>query len=185
MSQLSEPLSLRARCLRDVGKLALLALICVPIYLLLNQFWQSVVRLAVLYGLLTLFCVRLGELMHRAMRRLPAEIPPWQEAPSGVPSTPWFEQRFGAAEAVRSARQDPQYVQTVLKPRLRRLLVHRLHGRPDVPFELLDNTQLAQVEPRLLDFLRRQEPIGLWARYRYRRQRANDVLETLRQLEVL
>jgi hypothetical protein len=163
----------------------LLAVVGVPIYLLVNQFWQSVLRLGVLYGLLALFCLRLGEWMHRAMRRLPAEIPPWQEAPSRVPATPWFELRFGAAEAVRSARQDPQYVQMVLKPRLQRLLVHRLHGGPDVPFEMLDDTRLAQVEPRLLDFLRRQEPTGLWARYRYRRQRLDDILETLRHLEAL
>ncbi|MDQ3831215.1 MAG: hypothetical protein M3361_18330, partial [Candidatus Tectomicrobia bacterium] len=80
----AEPLSLRARCLRDVGKVALLALVCVPVYLLLNQFWQSVFRLVVLYGLLVLFCVRLGEAVHRVMRRLPAEIPPWQEPVSRV-----------------------------------------------------------------------------------------------------
>jgi hypothetical protein len=185
MSQLAEPLSLRARCLRDVGKLALLALVGVPIYLLLNEFWQSVLRLGVLYGLLALFCLRLGEWMHRAMRRLPAEIPPWQDAPSGAPATPWFERRFGAAEAVCSACQDPQYVQMVLKPHLRRLLVHRIHGRPDVPFEMLEDTQLARVEPRLVDFLRRPEPTGLWARYRYRQRRLDDVLETLRHLEGL
>jgi hypothetical protein len=151
----------------------------------LNQFWQSVFRLVVLYGVLTLFCIRLGELMHRVMRRLPAEIPPWNDALNKPPATPWLEQRFGAAEAVRSSRQDPLYVQMVLKPRLRRLLVYRLHGTHDIPLEALDDTQLAQVEPKLLDFLRRQEPMGLWARYRYRRQRLNDVLETLRHLEAL
>jgi hypothetical protein len=185
MAQRAEPLSLRARCLRDIGKVALLALVCVPVYLLLNQFWQSLFRLVVLYALLALFCVRLGEVVYQVMRRLPAEIPPWQEATSRVPATPWFEQRFGAAEAVHSARQDPQYVQMVLKPRLRRLLVHRLHGMQDIPFEALDDAQLAQVEPKLLDFLRRQEPTGLRARYRYRRQRSNDVLESLRHLEAL
>jgi hypothetical protein len=185
MAQLAEPLSLRARCLRDVGRLALLALVCVPVYLLLNQFWQSVLRLVMLYGLLMLFCVRLGEVVYRVMRRLPAEIPPWQEAPGKGPATPWFDQRFGAAEAVHSARQDPQYVQMVLKPRLRRLLVHRLHGMQDIPFEALDDAQLVQIEPKLLDFLRRQEPIGLRARYGYRRRRLNDVLESLRQLEAL
>ena len=183
MSQPAEPLSLRARCLRDVGKLALLALVGVPIYLLLNEFWQSVVRLGVLYGLLALFCVRLGEGMQRAMRRLPAEIPPWQDTPTGAPATPWSELRFGAAEAVRNACQDPHYVQMVLKPRLRRLLAHRLLGRPDMPFEMLDDAQLARVEPQVVDFLRRQEPTGLWARYR--RQRLEDVLETLQHLETL
>jgi hypothetical protein len=181
----AEPLSLRARCLRDVGKVALLALVCVPVYLLLNQFWQSVFRLVVLYGLLVLFCVRLGEAVHRVMRRLPAEIPPWQEPVSRVPAAPWLEPRFGAAEAIHSARQDPQYVQMVLKPRLQRLLVHRLHGTQDIPFEALDDAQLARAGPKLLGFLRRQEPTGLRARYRYRRQRLNDVLESLRQLEAL
>jgi hypothetical protein len=185
MATLAEPLSMRARCLRDIGKIALLALICVPVYLLLNQFWQSILRLVVLYGLLTLFCVRLGEVVYRVMRRLPAEIPPWQEAPGRVPTAPWIEQRFGAAEAIHSARQDPQYVQMVLKPRLRRLLVHRLHGMQDTPFEALDDAQLARVGPKLLDFLRRQEPTGLRARYRDRRQRLNDVIESLRQLEAL
>jgi hypothetical protein len=185
MAPLAEPLSLRARCLRDVGKVALLALVCVPVYLLLNQFWQSLLRLVVLYGLLTLFCVRLGEVVHRVLRRLPAEIPPWQESPGRVPAAPWLEQRFGAAEAVHSARQDPQYVQMVLKPRLRRLLVHRLHGTQDTPFEALDDAQLVRVAPELLNFLRRQEPTGLLARYRYRRRRLNDVLESLRQLEAL
>jgi hypothetical protein len=185
MAPLAEPLSLRARCLRDVGKVVLLALVCVPVYLLLNQFWQSILRLVVLYGLLALFCVRLGEVVYRAMRRLPAEIPPWQEPASRVPATSWLEQRFGAAEAIHSARQDPQYLQMVLKPRLRRLVVHRLYGMQDIPFEALDEAQLARVEPKLLHFLRRQEPIGLLTRYRYRRQRLNDVLESLRQLEAL
>lgn len=185
MAPLAEPLSLPARCLRDVGKVALLALVCVPVYLLLNQFWQSVLRLVVLYGLLALFCIRLGEVVHRVMRRLPAEIPPWQEPSGGAPTTPWVEQRFGAAEAVHSACQDPQYVQMVLKPRLRRLLVYRLHGTPDIAYEALDDAQLARVEPKLLEFLRRQEATGVRARYRYRRQRLNDVLESLRQLEAL
>ncbi len=185
MPHLPEPLSLRARCLRDIGKLALLALVFMPVYQLLNQFWQSVIRLAVLYGLLGLFCLRLGGAMHRDMRRLPAEVPPWEEAPSGAPAPPWLEQRFGAAEAVRSARRDPRYVQMVLKPRLRRLLAHRLNVAPDVPLEALDHTQLAQVEPGLLEFLQRQEPTGLWARYRYRRQRVDAVLESLRHLEAL
>jgi hypothetical protein len=185
MSHTAEPPSLRTRYLRDVGKLVFLGLILVPVYVLLNQFWQSVLRLVVLYGLLTLFCLRLGELMHRVMRRFPAEVPPWHDA-NRAPATPWLDQRFGAAEAVRSAYQDPQYVQMVLKPLLRRLLVYRLHGTPDdIPFEALDHTQLVHVEPQLLDFLRRQERVGLWARYRYRRQRVTDVIESLRHLEAL
>jgi hypothetical protein len=55
----------------------------------------------------------------------------------------------------------------------------------DIPFEALDDAQLVQIEPKLLDFLRRQEPTGLRARYGYRRRRLNDVLESLRQLEAL
>jgi hypothetical protein len=185
VSHVPEPTSLATRCLYDVSKLALLALVIVPIYLLLNQFWQSVFRLIALYGLLTLFCLRLGEYMHRAMRRLPAEIPPWHGPPTMSAGPPWMDQRFGAAEAIRSAHRDPQYVQMVLKPRLRRLLVYRLSNTPDVPLEALDDLQLAKVEPDLLDFLRRREPVGLWARFRYRRQRGDDVLDALRRLEAL
>jgi len=178
-------MSLRLHCLRDVGMLALLALVLVPLYLVLNEYWQSIVRLTVLYGLLGFFCLRLGGYMRRAMRRLPAEIPPWQGTLIMAPVTPWLEERFGAAEAIRSARWDPQYVQTVLKPRLQRLLVYRLNGSPDIPLEALDDMQLTQVEPALLDFLRRQEPTGLWARLRYRRRRVDDVIEALRRLEAL
>jgi len=174
-----------ARGWRDLGPLVLLALVLVPIYLLLNQYWQSVIRLMALYGLLGLFCIRLGGYMRRAMRRLPAEISPWQGASTMAPVTPWMEQRFSAAEVIRSARQDPQYMQNVLKPRLQGLLAYRLSGTVDVPLEALDDLQLAQVDPALLDFLRRQDPTGLWARYRYRRQRVKDVLETLRRLEAL
>ena len=103
----SEPMLSRGRWRYDIGKLALLALIGLPIYLLLNQLWQSILRLIVSYVLLTLFCLRLGEYMHRAMRRLPAEIPPWHGAPSAATVPPWMDQRFGAAEAIRSARRDP------------------------------------------------------------------------------
>jgi hypothetical protein len=180
-----EPMSLRTRWLYDIAKLAFLALVFVPVYLLVNQFWQSVFRLLALYGLLTLFCFRLGEYMHRAIRRLPAEIPPWHGAPAITHPPSWMDQRFGASEAIRSARHDPQYVQLVLKPRLRRLLVYRLNGNADMPLEALDNTQLARIEPALLDFLRRQEPMGVWARFRYRRQRSYDVLNALRQIEAL
>ncbi len=185
MSHVPESMSPRPRGWRDVGPLGLLALVLVPVYLLLDQYWQSVIRLMALYGLLGLFCIRLGGYMRRAMRRLTAEIPPWQGASTIAPVTPWPEQRFGVAEVIHSARQDPQYVQNVLKPRLQGLLAYRLSGTVDVPLEALDDLQLAQVDPALLDFLRRQEPTGLWARCRYRRQRLNDVLETLRRLEAL
>jgi hypothetical protein len=185
MSHVLEGKSLRTRYLYDVAKLALLALALVPVYLLLNQYWQSVILLLGLYGLLGLFCIRLGEYVHRAMRRLPAEIPPWYATSTIGSVAPWGEERFGAAEAIRSAHRDPQYVQTVLKPRLRRVLAYRLGETPDPPLEVLDHVPLAQVEPALLDFLGRQEPTGLWARFRYRRRRLNDVLEALRRLEAL
>ena len=185
MSHVPESMSPRPRGWRDVGRLVLLALVLVPVYLLLDQYWQSVIRLMALYGLLGFFCIRLGGYMRRAMQCLSAEIPPWQGASTIAPVTPWTEQRFGVAEVIHSARQDPQYVQNVLKPRLQGLLAYRLSGTVDVPLEALDDLQLAQVDAALLDFLRRQEPTGLWARYLYRRQRLNDVLETLRRLEAL
>jgi hypothetical protein len=181
----SEPRLSPARWRYDIGKLVLIALICVPVYLLLNQLWQSIVRLIALYALLTLFCLRLGEYMHRAMRRLPAEIPPWHGAPTVATVPPWMDQRFGAAEAIRSARRDPHYVQAVLKPRLRRLLIYRLSGTPELALEEVDDLPLARVDPTLLDFLRRQEPVGIWARFRYRRRRSDDVLNALRRLEAL
>jgi hypothetical protein len=185
VSYAPEPAALRTRWLYDIAKLALLALLLVPVYFLLNQLWQSVFRLVALYGLLTLFCLRLGEYISRVMRRLPAEIPPWHGVPRVISVPPWMDQRFGAAEAIRSAHRDPQYVQMVLKPRLRRLLVHRLGGSSDMPLEAMDDAQLVQVDTALLTFLRRQEPRGLWARLRYRRRRAADVLEALRCLEAL
>jgi hypothetical protein len=182
---MAEPIALHTRWLYDIGKLALLALVLVPVYLVVNELWQSVFRLVVLYGLLALFCIRLGEYMHRAMRRLPAEIPPWYGLPPAASVPLWMDQRFGAAEAILSAHRDPQYVQTVLKRRLRRLLAYRLSGVPDSPLEALDTAQLARVEPALLDFIQRQERVGLWARFRYRRQRDEDVLSALRRLEAL
>jgi hypothetical protein len=182
---MAEPIAPQTRWLYDLGKLALLALLLVPIYLLVNELWQSLFRLVVLYGLLALFCLRLGEYMYRAMRRLPAEIPPWSGLPPAALVPLWMEQRFGAAEAILSAHRDPQYVQAVLKPRLQRLLAYRMHGTPDVPLEALDTARLAQVEPALLDFIQRQENVGVWARFRYRRQRDEDVHEALRRLEAL
>ncbi len=180
-----EPMSLRARCLHDVGMLALLALVLAPLYLLLNQYWQSVFRLALLYGVLAFFCSRVGGYVRRVMQRLPAEIPPWQGVPPALGASPWLETHFGAAEAIRRVRQDPHYVQEVLKPRLHRLLVYRVNGALDVPADGLEDIALAQVDQTLLDFLRRREATGLWAKYRYRRQRVDDVLEALKRLEAL
>jgi len=185
MSHVVEALSLRDRTLRDIGKLALVALVAVPVYLLLNQYWQSLIRLVALYAVLALFCIRLGEMMHRRFQRLPAEIPPWSGLPPAPPTPSWMEQRFGAAEAILSAHRDPQYVQAVLKPRLRRLLAYRLTGTPDLPLESLDTARLAQVEPALLDFIQRQEDVGVWARFRHRRQRDADVRDALQRLEAL
>jgi hypothetical protein len=82
-------------------------------------------------------------------------------------------------------RHDPEYVQNVLKPRLRRLLAYRTSGAADVPLEALDEEQLAQIEPALLEFLQRQEATGIWARLRYGRQRVDDVRAALQRLEEL
>ena len=57
------------------GILALLALVLIPLYLLLNHYWQSLILLVIFYGLLGLFCTRLGRYTRRVIRRLPAEIP--------------------------------------------------------------------------------------------------------------
>ena len=185
MLHMAEPIAPHTRWLYDIGKLALLALVLVPIYLLVNELWQSIFRLVVLYGLLALFCIRLGEHVHRAIRRLPAEIPPWSGLRPAPPVPLWMEQRFSAAEAILSAHHDPQYVQAVLKPRLRRLLAYRLNGTPDLPLEAMDTERLARVEPALLDFIQRQEDVGVWARFRRRRQRDEDVHDALRRLEAL
>jgi hypothetical protein len=63
--------------------------------------------------------------------------------------------------------------------------VYRLYGAPDSPLEALDAARLADIEPALLDFIQRQERVGVWARFRYRRQRDEDVLGALRRLEAL
>lgn len=185
MSYVPELVSPRVRWLHNLGTLALLALVLVPVYMLLNQFWQSVFRLVLLYAGLGFFFVRLGQHVRRIMHRLPAEIPPWRAAPAGASVPPWLSTHFGAAEAIRSAQQDPNYVQAVLKPRLQRMLAYRLTGVLDIPLDALDERRLAQVEPVLLEYLQRCEDTGLWARYRYRRQRVQDVLRALQSLEAL
>jgi hypothetical protein len=162
-----------------------IGLLLLPLYLVLNQYWQSLFRLLVLYALLAFFCLRLAEYMRRAMHRLPAEIPPWQGLLTKVAAVPWLEQRFGAAEAIRSARRDPQYVETVLKPRLQRLVAYRLSGTVDVPWQAVDSARLAMLAPDVLDFIQRQGPTGLWARCWYRHQRVRDVIEALRRIERL
>src|SRR5215475_4029843 len=94
MRYMPEPLSASARVLHDTGTLALFALVLVPLYLMLNHYWQSLLLLITLYGLLCLFCVRMGEYTRRVMRRLPAEIPPWQEITMAAPSPPGLERHF-------------------------------------------------------------------------------------------
>lgn len=184
MRRTPEPLSPRAHALNDASTLALLALVLVPVYLLLNQYWKSLLLLAVSYTALGLLFLRLGRYVQRVMRRTPAEIPPWYGAPR-APAPLQLDMQFGAAEAVQSVCKDPYYLQDVLKPRLRQLLVYRLHGTLETPLEALDATRLARIEPAVLDFLQRHEATGLWARYWHRRQRVQDVLVALRHLEAL
>jgi hypothetical protein len=167
-----------------VSTLALLALVLVPLYLLLNQYWKSLILLTVSYMALGFLFWRLGRYVRRVLRHTPAEIPPWYST-TRVPEIPPPDMQFGAAEAMQSVRQDPYYLQDVLKPRLRQLLVYRVNGTLDTPLEALDIARLARIEPAVLNFLQRREATGLWARYRYRQQRVQDVLVVLRHLEVL
>jgi len=185
MRYMPEPLSASARLLHDIGTLALLALVLVPLYMLLNHYWQSLVLLLVFYGLLCFFCVRMGEHTRRVLRRLPAEIPPWQEITMAAPPPYGLERHFSTADALRSVRKDPHYVQEVLKPRLRQLVVYRVSGVPDMPLQALDETHLAPLDPVLLHFLRHQEATGLWARYCQRQRRVDAVLDMLQRLERL
>jgi hypothetical protein len=185
MQSLAEPLSSPARWLHDVGRLAMLALVLVPLYLLSNDYWRSLGRLAGLYGLLLFFCCRMGGYVRRVMRRLPAEIPPWQTSSLLVIAAPGVEAHFATAEVIRSVSKDPRYVQEVLKPHLQRLLAYRLSGAVDVPLDAFDAARLAQLEPTLLAFFQRPEATGLWARVWQRRRRVADVLTVLRQLEGL
>ena len=80
MRHMSEPLTPSARFLHDAGTLAL-ALVLIPLYLLLNHYWQSLILLVIFMGC----CVLLhspGQVYRRVMRRLPAEIPPWHTLPT-------------------------------------------------------------------------------------------------------
>jgi hypothetical protein len=171
--------------LQDAGRLASLALVLVPVYLLCNDYWQSLLRLTGLYALLILFCGRLGGYMRRAMRRLPAEIPPWHAMSQMSTMLPGVDPHFATAETIRSVYKDPRYVQDVLKPRLRQLLVYRLSGTPDAELDTLDAARLAHVDPALLAFLQRSEPRGWWTRYGRRQQRLADALVMLHYLESL
>jgi hypothetical protein len=76
-------------------------------------------------------------------------------------------------------------VQEVLKPRLRHLITFRVSGVSDMGLEALNATQLAHLDPILLDFLQRPEATGLWARYCQRQQRVDTVLDILQRVEAL
>ncbi len=185
MRHMSEPLTPSTRFLHDVGILALLALVLIPLYLLLNHYWQSLILLVIFYGLLCFFCTRLGRYTRRVMRRLPAEIPPWHTLPTIAAPPPGLERHFSTADAIQSVRKDPHYVQEVLKPRLRHLVTFRVSGVSDMGLEAFNATQLAQLDPSLLDFLQRPEATGLWARYCQRQRRVDTVLEILQRVEAL
>ena len=185
MRPMSEPLTPSARFLHDVGTLALLALVLIPLYVMLNDYWQSLVLLVMFYGLLGVFCTRLGRYTRRVMRRMPAEIPPWHTLSTVAPAPPGLERHFSTAEAIQSVWKDPYYVQEVLKPRLRHLIAFRVSGVPDRELAALNTSQLAQLDPILLDFLQRPEATGLWARYWQRQQRVDTVLEMLQRVEAL
>ena len=119
------------------------------------------------------------------MRRLPAEIPPWQTVPAIAPPPPGLERHFSTADAIHSVWQDPHYVQEVLKPRLRQLVMFRVSGVSDTVLEALNASQLARLDPVILDFLQRPEATGLWARYRQRQRRVDKLVEILQRIEAL
>jgi hypothetical protein len=181
-----ELLSLRARLLHDIGTLALLALLLTPVYLLLNAYWRSLVTLLAIYSLLAFAFIRLARYIRRVMRRTPAEIPPWHTVFQHTPAAPQLSPPFTAAEAIQHAVKDPDYVQDVLKPRLRQLLVYRVSSALDLPPDAVNAIlRHSSIDPRVATFLQSDEATGLWARYRYRRQRLQYVLATLRQIESL
>ena len=185
MRHMSEPLTPSARFLHDAGILALLALVLIPLYMMLNHYWQSLILLVIFYGLLCFLCTRLGSYTRRVMRRLPAEIPPWHTLPTIAAPPPGLERHFSTADAIQSVRKDPHYVQEVLKPRLRQLMLYRVSGMPDGSLEMLNALQRAQLDPVLLDFLQRPEATGLWARYSQRQRRVDTLLEILHRIEEL
>src|SRR6266571_6315915 len=69
MRHMSEPLTPAARFLHDAGVLALLAVVLIPLYMMFNDYWQSLILLVMFYGLLCFFCTRLGRYTRRVMRR--------------------------------------------------------------------------------------------------------------------
>ncbi len=181
-----DPVPLGIRLLNDITGLAVLALIAIPGYLLLNHFWRSLIVLLACYGFLSIAFFRLGWYMRRTMRRLPAEIPPWRvmPAPSRTPRS-GDQASYPSSDVLRRVRRDPHYLQDVIKPRLQQLVTYRLSGSPDRPFETLEDVELAHVNTELLKFLSRREPTGFWATYRYRTQRQQDTLAALKYVEAL
>lgn len=185
MKSTPELLPLHIRLVHDAGFIALLSVILVPGYLLLNDFWRSLVLLIGLYLALALTFIRLGWYVRRVIRHTPAEIPPWQLVTCVSSARPGTTLSYNQREIIESAHKDPQYLHNVFKPRLRQLLAYRLSSSLDISFDDLGAAQLARVDPDLLDFLTRQEPMGLWATYRYRDQRLHNVLAALQRLEVV
>jgi hypothetical protein len=181
----SEPLPLPSTWPHDLGTLALLAVVLTPGYLLLNQYWKSIIVLLAVYGLLGFGFFRLGRYVRRVMRRTPADIPPWHGTFSHPGPVPQSEAQFAAADAIHSVHVDPHYLQDVMQPRLRQLLAYRLSGTPEATIETLTPAQRRRIDPALLAFLQRRHTTGLWARYRYRRQRLREVLQALRHLGAL
>lgn len=175
------------RLLHDICMVSVLAVVCIPAYLLLNQYWKRLLLLLALYGLLSLLFIRLGWYMRRVMRRYPAEIPPWQPRlfATAPPAATETITSCKYSEVLDNVRKEPHYLQEVMKPRLRQLLAYRLSGAPDVPFEELNDAQLARIDPALLDFLSRPEPTGPWAAYRYRTRRLDDLLTALEHVEAV
>lgn len=182
MRRAPEPLSWQTSLLHDAGTMAILGLLLVPFYLLLNQYWKSLVLLTVLYSVLAFVFLRVGRYIGRVMRRVPAEIPPWQTPPSRILARSTPDLQFAAEEAMQYVRKDPYYLEDVLKPRLCQLLAYRVQSTPHVPLEAL---QTLPLDTAVLDFLKRRDDTGLWARYRNRQQRVQDVLTVLRYLETL
>lgn len=180
-----EALPTPSRAWHEAGTFAILALVVLPLYLLLNRYWQSFILLVVCYGVFGVFCLRLGGYTRRVLRRLPADIPPWHTGLGMVPAPQALEQHWGAADALEHVRTDPYYVQEVLKPQLRQWLADRLTGVPGTPFTTLSADQLAGLDVALLAWLRAEEPTDLWARYGRRQQRVATVLDICQRLETI
>lgn len=185
MQSAPEPLPLHVRLLHDICSLAVMALVLIPGYLLLNQYWRSLVLLVALYAVLGFGFIRLGAYVRRLIYRFPADIPPWRHR---EPTNRSARPRLAVPAhdlTITSVQKDPAYLQDVIKPRLRQLLAYRLTGQPSAAFEDLDETHLAQLDPDLVNFLTRPEPLGTWAAYRYRHQRLHNLLAALQRVEAV